>query len=265
MGLLDGLKAAKERSALRKQKIAQVSDNAYALLAAGEWVKLRECAKCWNELDEWNGVPWVLYIYAGMFSEPMALVESATFDRYIERTNAAAAKRWLESHRTDPEYTGPFVQEAQAFLISCDGSRESIKASVRMLEETLVAHPNRAETLVALGLSYSGSEKAVPYFRQALDIRENYTPALYFLGKTLFALKKWGEVRDCYLTLTLRIPEDVEILFRLAFAHMQLDEFELSILRFNKVIELAPGSTYAQEARDLIKLIESRPKRVSDK
>ena len=120
-----------------------------------------------------------------------------------------------------------------------------------IIDDVLYATPHYP--LTNLGWAYYNKQEygfAEKYYRDALKLEPNFIIALRGLGRTYIAM---GRAADSVATLEKAVenyPRSAESYFYLAKAYLLSREYKRAISAYNKVIELAPDSTLALEAKN---------------
>ena len=115
-------------------------------------------------------------------------------------------------------------------------------------------------SLSNLGWAYYNKKKyelAEKYYQDALKIEPEFVIALRGLGKTYIAMGRIPEAVTVFEKAARNSPRFAELYFDLANAYRLSQEHKKALDAYSKVIELAPNSPLAVEARKEIK--ELRP------
>lgn len=98
---------------------------------------------------------------------------------------------------------------------------------------------------------------ALEQYQRAVQIRANYTPAIYRMGKVLEALNRIDQARQAYADAIRYQPDDAQALFDYGRLSLQAGALDEAVNAFQRVLDLAPRSelanratTYLQSAMD---------------
>jgi tetratricopeptide (TPR) repeat protein len=121
------------------------------------------------------------------------------------------------------------------------------------------AYPSREKVCLNLGLLYSSQgrdEEAIESFRRAVEIDPKYYRGHYELASILDRTGKTEEAVAEYEVARPAFAAMPEYHYRMGLAFYTLGEHERARESLNRVISLAPGSNYAVQADELLKIIE---------
>ncbi len=121
------------------------------------------------------------------------------------------------------------------------------------------AYPSREKVHLNLGLLYASQgrdEEAIESFRSAVEIDPKYYRGHYELASILDRTGKTEQAVAEYEVARPAFAEMPEYHYRLGFAYYTLGEHERARESLNRVISLAPGSNYAVQADELLKIID---------
>ena len=119
-----------------------------------------------------------------------------------------------------------------------------------IIGELLYATPHYP--LSNLGFAYYNKKEyrlAEKYYQDALKIEPRFAIALRGLGKTYIAMGKIPEAVAVFEKAVKNSPRFAEIYFDLADAYRITNDYKKALDAYKKVIELAPDSPLAVEAR----------------
>lgn len=92
-------------------------------------------------------------------------------------------------------------------------------------------------------------ETALQQYRRAVQIRANYTPAIYQMGKVLEALNRTEKARQAYAEAIHYNPDHVPAQFAYGRLCLKTGRLNQAINAFQSVLDLAPRSELANQAR----------------
>ena len=124
-------------------------------------------------------------------------------------------------------------------------------------KDLLYATPNYP--LSNLGWAYYNKKEfalAESYYKEALKIDPNYHVALHGLGLTYLAIGKPLDAVNFFEKAVRRSPGFLEYVSDLAGAYAILREYDNALIFYRKVVDIAPGSSLAAEARNEIARIQ---------
>ncbi len=130
---------------------------------------------------------------------------------------------------------------------------EAITCFTDVINDILYTTPHYP--MANLGWAYYNKKDfstARKYYREALQIKSNFIIALNGLGQTYMAERKYQDAADMFervVKYETRVPE---LYFQLAKAYDLINEKEKAVKAYLKVVELAPESDMAEEARKLV-------------
>lgn len=141
-------------------------------------------------------------------------------------------------------------------------ARNSLEASLSLLNSVLKANPDSAEVIESVGLAYLifGEWEEVEIAIQKLYALQS--PLAFDLSKQIEALQTQARAEIRYLKAVQRVrKKDTQLCFNIANAHLYLKEFSNAIEWFKKTVELKPD--YAAAHRNLA-LIYTREKKYDE-
>ena len=103
-----------------------------------------------------------------------------------------------------------------------------------------------------LGFAYYNKKEyrlAEKYYQDALKIEPGFVIALRGLGKTYIAMGKFAEAVAVFEKAAKNSPRFAEIYFDLADAYRITNDYKKALDAYRKIVELAPDSPLAVEAR----------------
>jgi len=133
----------------------------------------------------------------------------------------------------------------------------AISCFKEIIDDILYATPHYP--LTNLGWAYYNKQEyelAEKYYREALKLEPNFIIALRGLGLTYIAMERAADAVVILEKAVKNYPRSAEACFYLARAYSLSREYEKAIKAYNKVIELAPDSAIAVEARKEIKNLQ---------
>jgi len=114
-----------------------------------------------------------------------------------------------------------------------------------------------------LGWAYYNKKEYVlaeQFYREALKIDPNFPIALRGLGLTYLAIGKPGDAVDSLEKAVKYSPGFPELFSDLAGAYSILKDYDKAILFYRKVVDIAPGSLLASEAKNEIARLLNKEK-----
>lgn len=136
--------------------------------------------------------------------------------------------------------------------------RDEAEAAYRKALEDR-SYPTPEKVHMNLGLLYGAQgrdEEAVASLRRAVEINPKYYQAHYELASLLDRLGQLEEAASEYDVAAPAYRNSGEFFYRSGFVLFKLGDHEEARVRLERVRELAPGSTHAVKASDVLKLIE---------
>ncbi|MEW6380934.1 MAG: tetratricopeptide repeat protein [bacterium] len=177
---------------------------------------------------------------------------------YFQGKFSAAIQEYHKAIRLSPEYP-----EAYNNLAAALGKEERWSEVIRYADRALAIPSYTTPELAHFnkGLAYyrrGEYEKARTEFETSLELDANYADTHFHLGLTLLALKQHASAVKSFqkalelLSMAEESQNDalaVECRYHLALAYFQSGQSDLAAREFQKVIDLAPDSGRAGEAR----------------
>lgn len=127
----------------------------------------------------------------------------------------------------------------------------AIKAFKMMLEKEPRAR-NVLVNLSAILLEKGNLEEGMKYFKQLDEETINDHSMFYNIGVLLFAREQMEQAIDYFKKCAARDPNYVDAYYQMALAYLNQGNMEEAKKNFQKIIELAPGSDKAAQAKDII-------------
>lgn len=128
----------------------------------------------------------------------------------------------------------------------------AIKAFKMMLEKEPQAR-NVLLNLSAILLEKGNLEEGMKYFKQLDEKTINDHSLFYNIGVLFFAREKMDQAIEYFKKSTARNPEYVDAYYQMALAYLNQGNMEEAKKNFQKIIELAPESDKAAQAKEIIK------------
>jgi len=121
----------------------------------------------------------------------------------------------------------------------------------KVINDMLYATPHFAYAGLGNAYFFKGDlPRAEKNYLQALNIKSDFVTALQGLAETYIAMGRVPEAVDKLQRAVRQVPENAALHFQLARAYQLALEFERAYRSYQKVIELAPGSALAEQARE---------------
>ncbi len=127
----------------------------------------------------------------------------------------------------------------------------AIKAFKLMLEKEPQAR-NVLLNLSAILLEKGNLEEGMKYFKQLEEETVNDHSIFYNIGVLLFAREQMDQAIEYFKKCTARDPNYVDAYYQMALAYLNQGNNEEAKKNFQKIIELAPGSDKAAQAKEII-------------
>lgn len=127
----------------------------------------------------------------------------------------------------------------------------AIKAFKMMLEKEPQAR-NVLVNLSAILLEKGNLDEGMKYFKQLDEETINDHSLFYNIGVLLFAREQMEQAIDYFKKCAARDPNYVDAYYQMALAYLNQGNMEEAKKNFQKIIELAPGSDKAAQAKDII-------------
>ena len=103
-------------------------------------------------------------------------------------------------------------------------------------------------------------ERAIESFRNAIKAYPDYIDAYYNLGSVLEYLKQYSEAITVFKQLYLRNPNDYEVLYKLAFLSVKLEDYTKASEYLNLIPQTSEYYSQGQELATIIKQHTIMPK-----
>jgi tetratricopeptide (TPR) repeat protein len=94
------------------------------------------------------------------------------------------------------------------------------------------------------------------YFKQLDEETVNDHSIFYNIGVLLFSREQMDQAIEYFKKCTARDPNYVDAYYQMALAYLNLGNNEEAKKNFQKIIELAPGSDKAVQAKEIIDSLE---------
>ena len=214
-----------------------------------------------------------------------AEVERRLGEAYLQQGNFAAALK--EFKKAEAHYPDDHLLQYDLGLLYAH--KERYDEAIGYYKRALELNPNFGAAMNSLGNAYAGKKEwdqaifyynkvindmlyATPYFAyaglgnayffkgdlqraeknylQALEIKPDFVTALQGLSETYIAMGRVSEAVEKLQRAVRQVPDNAALHFQLARAYQLAMEFERAYRSYQKVIELAPGSALAEQARE---------------
>jgi tetratricopeptide (TPR) repeat protein len=127
----------------------------------------------------------------------------------------------------------------------------AIKAFKMMLDKDPQAR-NVLINLSAVLLEKGNLEEGMKYFKQLDEETINDHSMFYNIGVLLFAREQMEQAIEYFKKCAARDPNYVDAYYQMALAYLNQGNMEEAKKNFQKIIELAPGSDKAAQAKEII-------------
>jgi len=127
----------------------------------------------------------------------------------------------------------------------------AIKAFKMMLDKEPQVR-NVLLNLSAILLEKGNLEEGMKYFKQLDEETINDCSMFYNIGVLLFAKEQMEQAIEYFKKCTARNPNYVDAYYQMALAYLNQGNNEEAKKNFQKIIELAPGSDKAAQAKEIV-------------
>jgi tetratricopeptide (TPR) repeat protein len=131
----------------------------------------------------------------------------------------------------------------------------AIKAFKMMLDKEPQAR-SVLLNLSAILLEKGNLEEGMKYFKQLDEETINDHSMFYNIGVLLFAREQMEQAIDYFKKCAARDPNYVDAYYQMALAYLNQGNLEEAKKNFQKIIELAPGSDKAAQAKEIIESLQ---------
>lgn len=131
----------------------------------------------------------------------------------------------------------------------------AIKAFKMMLDKDPQAR-NVLLNLSAILLEKGNLEEGMKYFKQLDEETITDHSMFYNIGVLLFAKEQMDQAIDYFKKCAARAPDYVDAYYQMALAYLNQGNMEEAKKNFQKIIELAPGSDKAAQAKEIIESLQ---------
>jgi tetratricopeptide (TPR) repeat protein len=131
----------------------------------------------------------------------------------------------------------------------------AVKAFKMMLKKEPRAQ-NVLLNLSAILLEKGNLEEGMKYFKQLDEETINDHSVFYNIGVLLFAKEQMDQAIDYFKKSTIRKPDYVDAYYQIALAYLNQGNMEEAKKNFQKIVELAPESDKAAQAKEIIKSLQ---------
>lgn len=210
------------------------------------------------------------YMNAGRFRDSIDVLEKATTEEpnlpslrnfygqvlFLAGRDEAAEVQLREALEQDPYLTD--ARNNLGIVLDRMGRKDEAEAAfLEALKDP--SYPTPEKVLMNLGLLYGSQGRdqlAIDKLRRAVEINSRYYPAHYELAALLDRVGRLEEAASEYEVAAPAYQTSGEYYYRLGFAFFKLGDTERARRELLRVQELAPGSTYAVKADDLLKMMK---------
>lgn len=148
-----------------------------------------------------------------------------------------------------PDYASAKNNLGTAYLVKGDWDA-AIACFKELSEDILYATPHYP--LSNLGFAYYNKQEyelAEKYYHKALKVESGFAYALRGLGRTYIAMGRTLKAVEIFEEAVKNTPHFTRLHFDLARAYALSHEYEKALSVYNKIIELAPNMSIADDAR----------------
>jgi type IV pilus assembly protein PilF len=210
------------------------------------------------------------YLNAGRFRDAIDVLEKATTQEpelptlrnfygqvlFLAGRDEAAEVELLKALELDPYLTD--ARNNLGIVLDRMGRKDEAEQTyLAALKDPSYATPEKV--LLNLGLLYGSQgrdELAIEKLRRAVEINSRYYQAHYELAALLDRTGRLEEAASEYEVALPAYETSGEYFYRLGFAFFKLGDTERARRELLRVQELAPGSTHAVKADDLLKMMK---------
>ena len=160
-----------------------------------------------------------------------------------------AVKHFKKAVKLNPNYVPAKNNLGTAYLAKKEWDK-AIACFKEIVDDILYATPHFP--LTNLGWAYYNKQEyevAEKYYSDALKLEPNFIIALRGLGQNYMAMERAADAVAILEKAVKNYPRSAESYFYLAKAYSLSGEYKKAISAYNKVIELAPESFLAGEAK----------------
>ena len=133
---------------------------------------------------------------------------------------------------------------------------DKFDSAVGVFTEVLEVIPDNSHALVGRSLASANlgdMTSALADLEAFLDGKSE-DPALYIsAGRVYFILKQYVSAEQMFLKAYYKLPDDIEINFELGKLYRVMGKKEQMVRAFKRVVKLGEGSSYAQEAKAMLR------------
>ena len=172
-------------------------------------------------------------------------------DLYQQKKYAEALQEYQRVLAEDPNLNMAYEKIGLCYYRMND-LENAVKAFKTMLEK----EPGAREVLLnlcAIYLEKGNLEEGLKYFQQLDEEALKDHSVFYNIGVLLFNNNQMDMAIDYFKKCLTRNPNYIEAYFQLALAYLNKDDVEEAKKNFQKIIELAPESEQATQAKEILK------------
>ena len=169
-----------------------------------------------------------------------------------------AIKHFKKAVKLKPDYAPANNNLGTAYLAKKEWD-VAIACFKKIVDDILYVTPHYP--LTNLGWAYYNKQEyklAEKYYRNALELEPNFIIALRGLGQNYMAMERAADAVAMLEKAVKNYPRSAESYFYLAKAYGLSHEYKKAISAFNKVIELAPDSPLARDAKKEVEKYEKQ-------
>lgn len=234
-------------------------------LSEGNWENLYNLSEEWLATNKDNPFAKFLLMLSCSFINPPKIAKFVHIIEELEKNLSAGKVFSLAKTFQDQEYRrNPYVQGARGCLVAYN----DVKESLAILETAIKENPKCPELYYWLGLSWSGSEKAVEYYKKALEIRPNFAAALYSLAITYFKLGQIKGAEKSFKSAIVFSHSFAEAHYQLGslYQHHLKGKTDIAREHFQKAVEIDPEGEIGRDAKAFLEGKSEQPRlRVEDR
>ncbi|MBF0543874.1 MAG: tetratricopeptide repeat protein [Candidatus Riflebacteria bacterium] len=207
-------------------------------------------AKCYEKINDWDRALVILEKLAEEVDTDQEINQSLA--EIYEKSNEidSAAEMWGKIRKAFPQRADYFLKHARLlFLLGKHQATEDC------LKEMFLRHPGNIEGHELLGDVLFSSGRYIDSlneYRKTVMSNENYLNGWTGIARAYRILKEKSEEYKAIHKILILNPGDPEFLFRSAQLEKEL-KLPTSLERFRQVVNLCPGTKYAQEAEYYIR------------
>jgi len=179
---------------------------------------------------------------------------------YLKRKDYETALKYFEKAiNLDPKYSEALNNVGSVYLLKME-LEQAITYFNQALQNPLYQKPFIALTNLAYAYHLKGDEKkAILYLDQALHYNPRYYLAYFYRGLMAFEKGKW-ETAKIYFHRAVRFHrQDMGSRYYLGLSCFRLGDKEKAAKIWRSIVQLAPESTWALKAEEMLLSLEEKP------